>query len=482
MTCSACGDTPPEPGPDQRGRAADLARIAHGDLLVVIPGILGSTLSRRGRQIWGHRRIVSDIHRLAERLTENLAFPLGVVRDPTAGCDDGVVATGVMTTVGIIPGLFSIDGYDDLLSRLRSRFAEDPDAIVEFPYDWRQSNEYTAGVLKRFVEPLLARRRSAHPDARLVLLAHSMGGLVARYYAECLDERRLTRRIITLGTPFSGSVKALALLANGFIRLGPVKLHLGELARSLPSVAELLPAYRCVGTAPDRLSALGGPTAIPTLPAEAVERSRAFQQKIAGAVERNGEQRPTYHVLLSHRQKTDLWVLLDESGEVRPQPSTGPEDGGDGTVPRCSAVPPEWSEDASAVFVAGKHSALQRQRETLVQLQGILTSRPRYGQAALDEISVDAPSYVEQGAEWRVEACSLEGTDLLVLVVEVHDPTREGGPPVARFLLRPVGGGLYSGSTTLTVPGMLRWVVRTEPTAATPVDPISDVLFCGIGG
>jgi pimeloyl-ACP methyl ester carboxylesterase len=471
----------PHPRPD-KGRAVDLARIAHGDLLVVIPGILGSTLSRRGRQVWGHRRIVSDVHRLAARLTENLALPSGAARDPAGGYDDGVVATGVMTTVGIIPGFVSVDGYDDLLSRLRSRFAEDRDAIVEFPYDWRQSNEYTAGVLRRFVEPLLARRRSVHPDARLVLLAHSMGGLVARFYAECLDEQRLTRRVIALGTPFSGSVKALALLANGFVRLGPVKLRLGELARSLPSVAELLPVYPCVGTAPDRLSGLGDPTTIPALPAEAVERSRVFHRRIADAVEHNGEQRPYYHVLLSHRQKTGLWVLLDGSGEVRPQSSTDLEDGGDGTVPRCSAIPPEWTEDASAVFIAGRHSALQRQRETLVQLQGVLTSRPRYRQAALNEISVDAPSYVEQGGEWRVEARSSEGTDPLVLVAEVHDPGRDGDPPVARFPLRPVGGGLYLGSTTLSVPGVLRWVVRTEPTAATPVDSVSDVLFCGISG
>jgi len=42
-----------------------------------------------------------------------------------------------------------------------------------------------------------------------------MGGLVARYYLEALDGWRNTRALITFGTPYSGAMKALDLVANG---------------------------------------------------------------------------------------------------------------------------------------------------------------------------------------------------------------------------------------------------------------------------
>ena len=454
-------------------------RMAGGDLVVVIPGILGSHLERRGEQVWGYRRLAHSLPNLASRLTEQLTLPPEAFHDPAQGCSDGVMATRLMRRLAIVPGFASVDGYDRLLAWLRKKFRDDPDAIIEFPFDWRQSNEYSARELKCFAEPLLARRRAAYPGARLVLLAHSMGGLVARYYAECLDDRALTRRVITLGTPFSGSVKALTLLANGFVPLGPVKFELGELARSLPSVAELLPTYACWGESPESLRGLGDGQEIVSLPAVAWERCRTFHRQIADAVRQNGDQRPTYHALLSHRQKTDLWALLGNAGEVVPQSSEGMEDAGDGTVTRRSAVPPDWSEDAAATFVVGKHSSLPSQRAALVQIHGILTSTPRREQVAADEISVDAPVYVDQDGRWDVEARSLEGADSLVLSVDVEDPEAHTAEPVLTFRLRSVGNGRYAGGGKIKRAGTFRWTVRSEHMAATPVEPVVDVLFCG---
>lgn len=41
-----------------------------------------------------------------------------------------------------------------------------------------------------------------------ILIGHSMGGLVCSYYAECLEEGKQVEKVITIGSPFSGTLMA----------------------------------------------------------------------------------------------------------------------------------------------------------------------------------------------------------------------------------------------------------------------------------
>ncbi|MFG1602654.1 alpha/beta fold hydrolase [Actinoplanes sp. NPDC049265] len=453
-----------------------MSTVTHGDIVVVIPGILGSVLYRGTDQVWGYRQIVTNLHRLPQRLTRDLALPADAFEQPAEeGYDDGVRATGVLRTQAIVPGFWAVDGYDVLLDRLRRRFPSDRDGIVEFPYDWRQSNEYTARRLAAFVEPLIERRRREYPQAKLILVGHSMGGLVARYFAECLDEEGVVRRIVTIGTPYSGALKALAVSANGYVRLGPVRIDLAELVRSLPSVAELLPVYGCLDSAAGAPQTIFDGMPVPGLTKQAVERARRFHRGMDAAVAAAGR-RHRYHALVSHRQPTDVGAFLSATGEVQARRSTDPDFGGDGTVPRCSATPPEWTDDANAVFIGGRHASLQRQNESLVQLYGILTARPRHAQAVADEIAVDAEAYTVVGTDWVVRAHCVTGLDNLALAVSVVDPA-EPGPPFT-VPLTPTGAGGYQSSVVLTRPGLFRWTVHSIAAAATPIDPVSDLLLC----
>jgi len=455
-----------------------MTQIANGDILVVIPGILGSNLRRQSKQTWGYKNLALNLHRLASRLAEDLTLPANAFEAPEAGYDDGTLAAGIMKTQGIIPGFWSIDGYDDLLSTLRARFKESRQDIYEFPYDWRQSNEFTARRLSSFIEPLILRRQEEQPGARVLLVGHSMGGLVAKYYAECLDEKKHTRRVITIGTPYLGAVKALDILANRYVRFGPVRLNLGELARSLPSVAELLPMYNCIGPSIDEAETLER-VRLPQLPDHALNRCLAFHRKLRQAVAANGDRRPVYHALLSHRQRTELWAHLNEKGgEVQIEKSTDFENGGDGTVPRCSATPPEWHDDSTGIYITGRHSTLQNQRETLSQLYGVVTAQPRRGQAVIDELSVDASSYASPEDPWNINAYSTDGSDSLVLAVRLINNVAPHDSPISEVTLKPQGGGLYSAVIRIAQSGIFRWTVHADPMAATPIDPVSDILLC----
>jgi triacylglycerol esterase/lipase EstA (alpha/beta hydrolase family) len=100
---------------------------------------------------------------------------------------------------------------------LRTRFGLVPgQSYFEFPYDWRRDNRAAAHQLAAKSKQWLTGQRQTYPDAKLVLIAHSMGGLVSWYFLEVLGGWRDTRRLITFGTPYRGSLNAVDFVANGF--------------------------------------------------------------------------------------------------------------------------------------------------------------------------------------------------------------------------------------------------------------------------
>src|SRR6185503_14033607 len=140
------------------------------------------------------------------------------------------------------------DGYSRLAAALRSSFDLRPRwNYFEFAYDWRRDVRVAARRLRRDSHEWLRRWREAsgQADARLVLVAHSLGGLVARTFLELEDGARDTRALVTFGTPFQGALGALEALANG-ARRGPFGgIDFTPLARSMTSVYQLLPVYPC---------------------------------------------------------------------------------------------------------------------------------------------------------------------------------------------------------------------------------------------
>jgi pimeloyl-ACP methyl ester carboxylesterase len=229
------------------------------DVVIVVPGIMGSELvDARGNRIWSVSAgaLVNAIRTLGKSL-RRLQLPAGIGDNRP---DDGVSATALLTSLHVIPGLWSpITGYDGLLNFLRSpRFqlveADPRDTrvipnLISFPYDWRLSNRFNGRLLTRVAVEALERWR-AQPgmgEAKLVLICHSMGGLVARWFAEQEGGAELIRALITIGTPHRGALKALTNLVNGLEPgIGPLRIPLTELVRSLPSLYQMLPQYDCL--------------------------------------------------------------------------------------------------------------------------------------------------------------------------------------------------------------------------------------------
>jgi hypothetical protein len=346
------------------------------DVVVLLPGILGSALEKDGKTLWD---ITAGPIGRALFSRGGSIQSLALASDGSTG--DGVKATRLLPDAHLVPFLWKIDGYAELSAYIQSRLEVVPgENFFEFPYDWRLDNRISAQRLRSSTMDWLENRRRRHSDARLILIGHSMGGLVARHFLEKLGGWRHTKMLVTLGTPHRGSMKALDFLANGLRKsIGPVTLvDLTRLVQSLPSVHQLLPIYPCVGTAEDNLQRLetidrkmiGGLD---------VARARAaieFHREIEHAVEANRKQRDYGYRLLpvvGTYQPTFQSALLTEDGVEPLQSYKGqPMLDGDGTVPRFSATPIELSTAKIETFVACQHASLQNFDPVRVQIRSAL--------------------------------------------------------------------------------------------------------------
>ncbi|MEP6941977.1 MAG: hypothetical protein ABI981_03520 [Betaproteobacteria bacterium] len=219
--------------------------------VIVIPGVFGSKLRDRvtGTEAW-------------PGATRMLLF--GDYRDIALGFDADTLAvkTDGLEAFAITDAALGHDFYGQLLATLaqyggyqRGELGSAPGKgerrFYVYPYDWRQDNVEAARGLDRLIEAI--RRDYGNPSLKVDIIAHSMGGLVARYYlrygpVDVLDgsEQLVTlygtsrvRKLILLGTPNMGSASSL----HAFLIGEPIvfKRIPQEVLATLPSGYQLFP-------------------------------------------------------------------------------------------------------------------------------------------------------------------------------------------------------------------------------------------------
>ena len=174
------------------------------------------------------------------------------------------------TPVVIIPGILGsaqhngvwlIDpithAYDNLIDTLAANGYEKDVTLFPFPYDWHLSNRTTATLLKEKIDTI----KVVCGCNKVDIVAHSMGGLVARQYIQSNDYAGDVRKLIFLGTPHMGAPKAYLMWEGGqsdvdfngkilkyvltveALKNGYANLFDYIRGAPLPSVQELLPVY-----------------------------------------------------------------------------------------------------------------------------------------------------------------------------------------------------------------------------------------------
>ena len=335
-------------------------------LVMVLPGIGGTVLRRPSdsKVVWNAG--FGDIADLLARpgrmsLTEN----------------PHLVPSGLITDKRLVPGWTIIDGY----SRLWTALEQLPDAVVDpgdpttgrvdhatvvaFGYDFRRSIVEAADALDAEIIRRLAALGWTGRDKRLVIVAHSMGGLVAREWLRRGDSWRGCRALITLGTPHRGAPKALDVLMNGVRLLGQRLDRPSGLLSDWPGVFDLLPRYPSVWDTttqrayrPFELEGLG----LGRPAAEAFARHEAIETawtEMPGAGPEMDFRLGFSHPTLSSATWDGARLTTSKDAPAWLDVGQWATDLGDGTVPAISAVPIEREhEDSRGRRSVVKHGAI----------------------------------------------------------------------------------------------------------------------------
>ena len=234
--------------------------------VIVIPGMLGTELinSKTGETVWPS----------AFRTSQE-----GLPISPDLASNRGDLVPGkIIETVKLARVLPEVYVYRDLLVALRQYAGyrdgdwNNPstdgyqDTFYVFPYDWRQDNVSNARELIRRIAEL--KTKLGRPDLKFNIVAHSMGGLIARYAAMYGDAdlpagdgpiqptwlgAAHISKIVMIGVPNEGSTDAFSTVIEGYSiteglrrRVPLLNKLTAEDAVSAPSVFQLMPHRQAV--------------------------------------------------------------------------------------------------------------------------------------------------------------------------------------------------------------------------------------------
>jgi pimeloyl-ACP methyl ester carboxylesterase len=218
--------------------------------VILIPGLMGSTLESESRgTVW----IGSLLDVLLSRYRHAALEIDPETLQPMPGDVRAAEITGKFAGRdfynSIIETLESAGGFSRAEPGQTPR--SDGRHFYIFTYDWRMDNVQTVRKLDEFIKQI--RVDHGDPDLEVDIIAHSMGGMIARYYMRYgtvdvttdnefpvnYHGEGVVRRIVLLGTPNLGSVESLKAFIVGR-RIGLRRIP-PEVLITFPSFYQLFP-------------------------------------------------------------------------------------------------------------------------------------------------------------------------------------------------------------------------------------------------
>ena len=219
--------------------------------IIIVPGVMGTELKlaadtyllSAGTKVWPPYEEGDNLQNLI--VIDNTLNKLMSLK-----CDDDGNSVNNLV-VNNVDNYGAFDTYKELYVTLQQEFGNVRD-IVFFGYDWRQPNDVSGQLLKNKI---------VQYDS-VIVIAHSMGGLVTSHMLTDPVANTYVEKVITLGTPYLGSLEMLPILSHGHYDYIDTALEdlwspiasvakesllypmLQDIAVNIPSMYELLPTEK----------------------------------------------------------------------------------------------------------------------------------------------------------------------------------------------------------------------------------------------
>ena len=155
--------------------------------VIIVPGIFGSTMKSGG----GNVGVIQQVY-------PNLPRQMPASQSDLKVYDNWAIFAGVGDT-----------GYEDLAKHLR----DDGYKAYTCPYDWRLSLQDI--VANNYLQNIIDQAKNESGQDKVILICHSMGGLVARQYIQSNLYRNDVDTLLMVGTPNNGSAFTYSIFEGG---------------------------------------------------------------------------------------------------------------------------------------------------------------------------------------------------------------------------------------------------------------------------
>ncbi|MEM7282431.1 MAG: FHA domain-containing protein, partial [Pseudomonadota bacterium] len=195
--------------------------------VVVLPGIMGSELVDSEGLFW-----------------PNMGRALRNPEKMAVGRDSDLRVGGISKKVVVVKGVIKLEAYSRLVDFLEEGLGyKTGKDLLQFAYDWRQDNRESAQKLKVAIDDW--RENVIGKNTRFMILCHSMGALVSRYYLQCLGGAANVSKFVTMGGAHFGAPFVIQTLMYGpdLLPLGIGRKGLHAALMTMPSAYQLVPPY-----------------------------------------------------------------------------------------------------------------------------------------------------------------------------------------------------------------------------------------------
>ncbi|NIE58489.1 MULTISPECIES: hypothetical protein [unclassified Burkholderia] len=186
--------------------ATELDSVASSLAVVFVPGILGSALedTADNKKIWGNMSLPYLATNYGDFI-DHLALPAALI-------DENASST-IRSTV--LEGMAGMDFYGKALRQMKQATSDLHVQFLACGYDWRRDIRAGARELDRCIDSLPR-------GSRIIIVAHSMGGLVswqwAMQHANDATPKHRLMQLVTLGSPLVGSCEIIRMIERGYVQ------------------------------------------------------------------------------------------------------------------------------------------------------------------------------------------------------------------------------------------------------------------------